>query len=280
MLYAVTFYENTLEGPIDWPKQVIEFSDEFVNDYKGSFSIFTEKELEIYKKEKEKDYENWHSFLKKPTYVKIYKFIENSQSHNTTKPPLSVNFITGILIKLHRKSILVKGECVREEYYENCISGVFSNLILKEVHQFTRDALGFPIKRNSKVVWINFDESENEITKSIDKYYSALEKIDEGKKRRGNLVDGIQMPCIGLISIAMTGSPNPTNAVILEGRKFLYEYKKQFDTFVDESNREIIHCFSNPANENYASVAKYPWIDSMTPYRVTIRQYLISELTI
>lgn len=211
--------------------------------------------------------------------IKIYEFLP-SMGTNKSIPPFTTNFVTDLTIKLHRKSILVKGECIREEFYQNYDGVTYSNLIVKEESTYTRDALGFPMYRTTIISWINADNTVNSNTKTWVKYYSNLEQISEGKVRRGNLVDSLQKPCIGLISIAMIGTPNPTSAVILEGRRFLFDYKKEFDAFVDESNREIVSCFSDSANARYATSTNYSWIDSMTPYGVTIRQFLIGELTI
>jgi hypothetical protein len=221
-----------------------------------------------------------------PLKIKIYDFLSNTPINSKYEPPLRVDFVTGLDIKLHRKSILVKGECVREEFYQtatvNPTTGAitYSNLIVKEDTTYTRNYLGFPVTKNSVISYALEDNTFHPITKSITKMYSQLEQINEGKTRRGNLVDNLQMPCIGLISIATTGSPNPTPAVILEGRKFLADYKNEFDSFVAASDKTILSCLSDTNHPKYISQALYSWIDAMTPYQVTIRQYLINELTI
>lgn len=281
MLYAVQIYTDSNEGLIGWPKTVIPFEPEKLADYENDFLIFTDLELENYKRERESDFNNWVSTnIQPPKFVKLYNFLPNNYRIDTAKPPFDIDFSKASTPKLHRKSILVKGECRSEEWYESVNNGVFTNLVIKENHTYTRDALGFARKRNTIITYYNSDNTPNENTKTVYKEYDNLETIKEGIERRGNLVQNLQMPCIGLISIALTGSPNPTPAVIIEGRRFLFDYKKEFDAFVDESNKEIVQCFSNPANSKYASVSNYSWIDSVTPYGVTIRQFLIGELTI
>lgn len=193
---------------------------------------------------------------------------------------LNVDFISGLTVKLHRKSILVKGECRSEEFYLNFDGTTYSTLIVKEESTYTRDALGFPIYKDVKISWVCEDGSFHSKTKEWRKYYSQLEKIQEGKTRRGNLLDNLQMPCIGLISYALLGHFNGSPEVILEGRRFLADYALEFKVFVDDSNKEIISCLNNPQHIRYASVSNYSWIDSMTPYGVTIRQFIINELTI
>jgi hypothetical protein len=153
-------------------------------------------------------------------------------------------------------------------------------MIVKEETVYTRNSLGFPVMKNSTISYALEDGSFHPMTKTIVKVYSALEQIAEGKTRRGNLVDNLQMPCIGLISIAMIGTPNATAAVILEGRRFLAAYKTEFESFVAASDKAILGCLNNPDDPRYISASNYSWIDAMTPYGITIRQYLINELTI
>jgi len=129
--------------------------------------------------------------------------------------PIDTDFVSGLKIKLHRKSIIIKGEIKAEEFYEFCDNNVFSNLIVKEATTFTRNVLGFPLYKDVVVTWYNEDGTPNIHTKTWRSYYSQLEQIKEGKSRRGNLVSNLQMPCIGLISIAMTGTPNPSPAFIV-----------------------------------------------------------------
>jgi hypothetical protein len=213
-------------------------------------------------------------------YYKIFDYMTKKSTYDTSVPPENVNFITGLTIKLHRKSYLVKGECIKEEYYESCVNGVYSNLIVSEHSEYIRDPLGFPTYRTTYLKYYDQNDAPSENIKTWQKFYSQLEKIQEGKIRRGNLVENLQMPCIGLISIALSGSPNPTNEILLEGRRFLYEYKKDFDAFVDESNKEILQCLTNTEHPRYISSSNFTWIDSMTTYGVTIRQYLTGELTL
>lgn len=279
--------ERPLNIPLAWPWLDLTCEDFQIVQFENlGFTVVTPEQYASYKASYQAAFDAWNiEYLNLIKYYKIFDFIPHKGLWNTSEVPLDLDFRTSLNKMLHRKSTLVKGECVTEEYYENCTvnaQGVlsYSNLIVSEHHAFTRDALGFPVKRDSHLHFYDRNGVESAESKTWAKFYSNLEKIQEGKTRRGNLVDALQMPCVGLISIAMTGSPNPTTAVILEGRRFLFDYKKEFDAFVDESNRDIVQCFSNPDHSRYASASKYSWINSMTPYGVTIRQFLIGELTI
>lgn len=273
--------------PLQWPWQELPCEEfQIVQFELLGYTVVSIEQYAAYKASYQEAYNTWNAeYLNSIQYWKIYDFVTIKKLRDTTQLPLDLDFRTSLTKMLHRKSILIKGECVSEEYYEDCSVDAggnltYTNKIVSEHHSFIRDPLGFPVMRNSHLHFYDKNNAESEESKHWTKFYSNLEKIQEGKTRRGNLVDNLQMPCVGLISIAMTGTPLPSSAVILEGRRFLFDYKKEFDAFVDESNRGIVDCFSNPANPLYASTSKYPWINSMTPYGITIRQFLISELTI
>lgn len=279
--------ERPLNIPLAWPWQQLPCEEFQIEQYEQlGFTVVTPAQYQAHKAAHQAAFDAWNiEYNNLVKYYKIYDFVSNKNYYDTSEVPLDLDFRTSLKKMLHRKSTLIKGECVTEEYYETCTvnaQGVlsYSNLIVSEHHAFTRDPLGFPVMRASHLHFYDKNGVESPESKHWIKFYNSLEKIQEGKTRRGNLVDNLQMPCIGLISIAMTGSPFPNPTVILEGRRFLFDYKKEFDSFVDESNREIVACFNDPANARYASASKYTWINSMTPYGVTIRQFLIGELTI
>lgn len=212
--------------------------------------------------------------------LKIYRCITELKNYVMTLPPLERNYVTDLNIKLHRKSTLTKGECGKEEFFVNCNGVTYSDLIVKEEHVFTRDGLGFAIKRVTTITWMKNDETPHPLTKTLTKFYSQAEQIDEGKTRRANLINALQMPIVGLISLAMTGTTTPTLPVLIEGRNFVFTYKLQFDSYMGESNKDILDCLSNPANPMYITSASWTWIDFMTPYGLTIRNYLINAMTI
>lgn len=273
--------------PEAWPWNELHCEEfQIVQFEQLGFTVVSEEQYAAYKATHQPAFDTWNTnYLNSIQYWKIFDFVSNKSRYNTSEVPLDLDFRTSLTKMLHRKSILIKGECVSEEYYENCSVDAqgnltYTNKIVSEHHSFIRDPLGFPVMRNSHLHFYDKNGAESAESKHWTKFYSNLEKIQEGKTRRGNLVDNLQMPCVGLISIAMTGSPLPSSAVILEGRRFLFDYKKEFDAFVDESNRDIVACFSDTNHSRYASASKYSWINSMTPYGVTIRQFLISELTI
>jgi hypothetical protein len=213
--------------------------------------------------------------------VKIYRYINDTIYHDLTRPPKEHDFVVGLSIKMHEKVTMVKGEVQKKEHYANFNGTTYSDLIVVEDIVYNRNALGFAVSRTTTRKWICEDQSVHPDTKISLKYYSANDQIEEGITRRGNLIKSIQQPVMGLIAFAWYQNPYAVNtAVILDGRKFLLEYQQEFNAFVNESNKAILECLGTSSNPRYADVSKWTWIDSMTPYGITIRQYIISQLTI
>jgi hypothetical protein len=275
--------------PNEWPWQVQDCSIEESETLENlGYTVVSDEDYQAYLEANQSALDSWNQNninQKTAKEIKIFDYLENTVLDKSV-PPVRVDFVTGLDIKLHRKSILVKGECIREEFYAsvsvNPTTGAltYSNLIVKEETTYTRNSLGFPVSKLSTISYMLRDGTYHPTIKTISKVYSSLEQISEGKTRRGNLVDNLQMPCIGLISIAMTGSQNPSTAVILEGRRFLADYKNEFESFVAASDKAILSCFNDVNNPKYAASSNYSWIDAQTPYGITIRQFLINELTI
>jgi hypothetical protein len=269
--------ENGLSG---WPSHSFEIDSSEEPDYADAGFLTNYPHIfEEYKYSLQDAYTNWKNQYH-PEVMRVKLVALTVKKENPTEPPFDIDFVSGLDIKLHRKSIIVKGECVAEEYYESFINGQYTNLIIREESLYSRDLLGFPVYKEVKIKYALEGGGYHTREKTWRKYYSSLEQIQEGKTRRGNLIANIQMPTIGLISIAMIGSTNATMAVISEGRKFLAAYKNEFETFISDSNRDILKCFTDPAFPRYMTAQDWPWIDFYTPYGITIRQYLASEISI
>lgn len=268
--------------PLDCPWQVQDCSEDMVEILESNgFTVVSDVDYETYLLGIKPDMDAWEAQIaqaKNDAQLKVYDYI--SMSGDKTIPPVDVDFITGLSIKLHRKVIIVKGECQKEEFYVNYDGTTYSDLVVDEVITFTRDVLGFPNYKTTTLRWYKKSGEVHETQKTWVKYYSNLEKIQEGKVRRGNLVAGLQMPCIGLISIALIGTPNATPVVILEGRRFLANYAPEFTLFIEDSNKTMLDCLGNVDNPRYISSSDYTWIDSMTPYGITIRQFILNEMSI
>lgn len=228
-----------------------------------------------------------------PSYP-LYKIWEFIQEHGVEyEPPLDVDYVKGLTIRLHPKSYFDKGELVKREYYENASvnpdgSINFTNLIVQEENSFLRDIGGFVISRQKTISWVRDDETLGPITKINTKYYDGVDKIQEGYRRRGNLIDALMMNATNSLlynkavaRIIETGDPNYTltaaevDGEIQRGRLFLTEYEDLFSGFKTHSDRAILTAIQNDTNHDFLD----EFIPNTDP-AVDFRTYIISEMTI
>lgn len=179
-------------------------------------------------------------------------FIDEDNSHDITPKIVSltqvkktdfreIDYKTEVDVNLYPKRTFVRGELTLVEWFKNLDqNGVFSDLVLKVEMVYVRDPFGFPLTRTTTRTWINNNETENPLQRITYKNYavSPLAQIEEGLRRRGNIVNSIQLPTMGLMIEALSPPPyNLTQDVILfMGREFLDRFEGEFDRFVKNSS--------------------------------------------
>lgn len=206
-----------------------------------------------------------------------------------------INYKTGLITSLFPKRTTVKGEVQKVQWYED---QALTNKVLEVDINYTRDAFGFATSRTTTRKWVNNDGSFNPKEKSTTKDYTAnsLDQIKEGKKRRGNIVDGIQIPAMGLMMQALMPPPyNMTQVqVLLTGREFLDRYNNQFKMFIDSSSsqtdiaepdfgkKHVVIKFEDTDDVVGFNAGHNYWLDiALAPLGgATMRQYLIGEFSI
>lgn len=222
---------------------------------------------------------------------KIWNFVQEPPATNT--PPLDLDYKKQLTTRLHPKNTFVQGELTAREFYENASvnadgSITFSNLILRENNVYTRDVAGFAIYRTKTITWIRDDESDGPDTKVTLKYYSGVDKIQEGQTRRGNLVDALIMDSANLLLLAKTvariGETGDSSYAltaeeieveIQKGRDLLTTYGDSFSAFISHSDKKILTDIQNDTTHAFLNDTLY----GVTP-SVTMRQYILNEMTL
>lgn len=233
---------------------------------------------------------------------KIYKWLTNKKVADTYALPSDIDFTTDLSIMLHKKLLpKVKGKPTSCEYYEEKQFRVengnlvldsngnpiidYTNLVCKIVFELTYDSFGFIVQRKEKLYWYreNGDISEEykDIGRIFDPTLDHEARIQEGKERRGSIVDNLQLPILGLLKLAY---PTKTAIEVLGiGRAFLAGYDQDFRDFINSSlsvtdsnspdfNKKVIYVKIRDSDE--------VWLDLAIPaIGTTIRQYLLNEFT-
>jgi hypothetical protein len=216
--------------------------------------------------------------------VKIYKYIEDESAN---KDYTAVDYKVQALTNFFPKRDFAQGELRRVEWHSN---KEFTDLILSVDITYTRDAFGFALKRKTVRTWYDFEDNEMPRKKITEKIYTPLEMIKEGKRRRGNIVDGVQLPTFAFLQEVLAKPPynkTPTE-ILLMGRDFMDRFESEFNRFIDNSST-----VTNPESPNVgrksvivafeqAAETTDPWLSEpvLQIGGASVLQYLTSEFNI
>lgn len=233
------------------------------------------------------------SFVDNDKSLKKPKIYDLAKSGVKGKHFHAINYKTELSQALIPKRTVVKGEVQKVEWY-SALDGSNNptDKILTVDINYTRDASGFAISRQTDRKWVNLDETDNEEVKTTEKHYfvNPSDQINEGVKRRSLLVESIQLPVLSMMVQVLTPLGYSQESVLLKGRKFLDDYEVEFNNFVKNSSTE-----TNPASpdfgkkniiiklENESATEYTEWLDlapAMLGGTTTIRQYLLNEFDI
>jgi len=185
----------------------------------------------------------------------------------------SINYKTELIKSLHPSRVFSRGELGKVEWFSD---SDLTDLILQVEMEYTRDSLGFALHRITTRSWMNKSGNFHINKKVTIKKYSDLEQIAEGKTRRGNIIDGLQKPILGMMLATVIADDGESETerqtrIIMEGRTFLATHKAKFTLFVEDSNREIY--------QEILNATEY-WLDNNISETMTIRDYILNELNI
>lgn len=115
-------------------------------------------------------------------YADLLKFKIN----NSFRTPEKIDYD---ILGLKKDRTIIKGELREVGYYNNYVqsSSTYSDLVVKEFRDYTRDALGIVQYRIQTSNWILNDNTTG-LTLTFIKHYSPEEAIQEGIERRNNMI--------------------------------------------------------------------------------------------
>ena len=194
-----------------------------------------------------------------------------------------IDYKTELNATLYPKRTFVKGELQLVQWFSD--SQLTYEIIRVEI-VYTRDYFGFAQSRVTTRKWMNEDSTFNELTKVTYKSYTInpVEQIIEGKTRRENIVNGVQLPTLQFMMTTMQGNPS---AILLMGRDFMDRFSLHFKNFIDNSSS--ITDLNNPNFGKKTVVVAFEeaaqttdtWLNNAPQLLggATILQYLSNEFT-
>ena len=140
---------------------------------------------------------------------KIYKYLLNDllfSYPDPTEPPHGLNYKTGLKIKLYPHYIFDQmGFLIEVTYYETVDfqtdGSVFYDgpVVNAKMDYFVKD--GYVISRNVTRCWTYSDGTWSDVAKVTNKIYNSKLSKEEGRRRRSNVIDNLQMAVVYAILI-------------------------------------------------------------------------------
>jgi hypothetical protein len=208
---------------------------------------------------------------------KIYDLLaSNSPFINVvrTSLPVDIDFKTGLSVDLYKEVIMSGGAPVYKKYYTNAsIDGAgvvtYSNPIVKIDYTFVRDSISLAKSCMQKIYWYDTDGGLSAQYKPVENFFTYAESIEEAELRRSNIINDLKVKTIGLLMITESITQVAASDI---GKIFLAAYKPEIINYIDEANPGFVVAVAA------ASIVTYPWLENMTPYSITIRQFILNGL--
>jgi hypothetical protein len=124
-----------------------------------------------------------------------------SQYVSPEQNPFFPDTIDYDIIGLYKRRVFVKGELLMVEYYGeyDIMTSTYSERIIREIRTYQRFN-GYLALRVMDIQWFDSDGAICD-TKQTIKYYSAIESIQAGSRRRENLIEEVKIVTVGLIQM-------------------------------------------------------------------------------
>ena len=204
--------------------------------------------------------------------LRIYAFIPKDSPYvvfDHCTPPFDTNFETGLTARLYRNLTKVFGEVQEIKYSEDAEGNL---PVIIERMNYIRDSLGFAQERFTEISWVDVNNREHNIKKTLHKIYEPDDALREGKRRRGNIIDDAMMSVGYLLQV--TQAATGQEALQL-GRNFLKDNKLASDMFVEASDPGILFAIK------YEDDPLHAWLDNQVPGApagYTIRRYTFDQI--
>lgn len=204
-------------------------------------------------------------------YPKILRWSAEADPDNFTR----IDYIRGLDIRLAPQRTFTNGVLTRVDFYAsvtfdpNTGSESFSDLVLTEEYNYTRNADGFAVARVLTISWMTEAQTYHARTKSRYKTYNLTESLRETARRRQNVLDTLQSDMIGIfVTTGMT-----TDQAIGAGMDFFQHHINEITAFKE------IGALTALINAITADTT-HTWLDTViAPPSTDIRAFIIGRLS-
>jgi len=207
----------------------------------------------------------------------IYDYIAPWVQTDTDKttPPCHINYTTDLTRRLQPMvTNIYKGEVREVVYYADATVNAqglveATNPVVKEVSTYYRDVAKMAIYRTMQIYWYLKDGTLFTTAKVRTKYYAPQEKIVEGQKLRGNIIDFMQPNVLGMLM--QTEQISYDDAVTM-GAELFHKYAAEISSWVYASR-------GNTLPQMVEDDTEVLWLDNVIDGQgTTIRDYIVDQL--
>jgi len=176
--------------------------------------------------------------------------------------------------RLYPDFVKIKGEVQTVNWYAS--AGVnpdgtmaYSDLIISEGFVYTRDPNGFALFRDGTITWYCEGDTVHPEVKTVErKFYPPLERIQERKTRRTNIIDELKSSVLGWI---IHSEPTDFPTALSWGQTFFAAYQDAIAAYIQVSNATLQDAITNDTTT--------AWLDN-TIQSVTLRAMMLDAIDI
>ena len=198
-------------------------------------------------------------------------------------PPLALNYATGLATRLRKAETFVQGELRTIAYHPDATVDLATGAItfvgapvVREDFAYVRDAAGFAKSRTQTITWLRKDGSDHPTQKVMGKVYNPGASMREGKRRRRNIIDQVELRVAQLLlETELANQGGDVQGTLELGRDLASHYGKEISDFENLSKQSILTAIQNDQ--------QFAWLDNLPPSlggAITIRDEVIAELDI
>lgn len=207
---------------------------------------------------------------------KILALASGKQRNHT-----AIDYKTGLKTNLFPLRTFVQGELQRVQWYSD---EALTDEVIDVGITYNRTETGFAVDRTTVREWLNVDGSKHPRTKTTKKIYSTdpSAQFQEGVRRRTTLVDKLIMAVLDSMAknLALVDGSHNMRQVERLGKNFMRQNDAAFEAFKKYSHPQILEDVVVPDERHDAWLDKPMLDDSLQPTGVTIREYIVAELTL
>lgn len=176
-----------------------------------------------------------------PGDLKIFAHFDGDD-FDKEAPPLSVNYVNGLDVRLEPIMSMIRGRVTRVEFHaaaalDGAGEKVGSDLVVSEDFVYQNDAAGLARARTQTITWYRSDGQPCAVVKSRVKLYNNTESRSEGRRRRRNIVDSLSIKVVGML--AATETAGDVGQAIAIGTSYMAALELEVAKYIELSDKDL-----------------------------------------